>query len=111
MSEYDKKLQEVNAKRIMFNSHINTLEFEHPKLYKKISHLFEDISYWMESAEFYMNELKQSIDTLEANRANDAHYMNRPGNILDTAKRNNPIYPLDERVKFGYDIKKDNPYV
>ena len=110
MNEYDKKLQNVIAKRFMFNSHINTLECEYPKLYKKLMPIFVEINQWMMESENYMNELNKSIDTLEANRANDAHYMNRPLNILDTAKRNNPIYPLDERINSGRNIK-DNPYV
>ena len=110
MNEYDKKLLEVRARRIEFMSDLNTLERDNPKIYKKLSPIFNDICLWMSYAQEHMNELKQSIDTLEANRENDAHYMNRPGNILDTAKRNNPIYPLDERINSGRNIK-DNPYV
>ena len=37
MSEYDKRLQEVNARRIMFMSDLNTPECDHPKIYKKLS--------------------------------------------------------------------------
>ena len=87
MNEYDKKLQNVIAKRFMFNSHINTLECEYPKLYKKLMPLLVEINQWMMETENYMNELNKSIDTLEAKKANDSYYMNQPRNILDTGKK------------------------
>ena len=87
MSEIDKKLLNVTEKRLMFISHINKLECDHHKLYKKLMPIFDEINQWMSGVENYMNELKQSIDTLEAKKANDAYYMNRPRNILDTGKK------------------------
>ena len=115
MSKYDKKLQEVRARRIMFMSDLNTLECNHPKIYKKLSPLFNDICLWMSYAQEYMDELKQSIEKLEERKVNNQngvntktplnqHYydnfilaekhnnqnrdhMNRPINILDTGKK------------------------
>ena len=62
MCEHEKSLQELDAKRIIFNSHINTLEFEHPKLYKKLMPIFDEISQWMIGAQDYMKDLKISVD-------------------------------------------------
>ena len=87
MIEFDKLLAEMKDKRFMLNNNVNRLSAENPKLYKKISHLFEDIIYWMESSEIYIDNLKKSIDTLEVKKENNAYYMNRPRNILDTGKK------------------------
>ena len=115
MNEFDKKLQNVIAKRIMFMSDLNTLECDHHKLYKKLMPLFDDINQWMSVAENYINELKQSIEKLENRKVDNQNgvntktplnqhyydnfllaekhnnqnsdYMNRPKNILDTGKK------------------------
>ena len=84
MSKYDKKLQEVRARRIMFMSDLNTLECNHPKIYKKLSPLFNDICLWMSYAQEYMDELKQSIENLE-NRKVNTPYMIIPSNLDNPA--------------------------
>ena len=97
MNEYDKLLAEMKDKRFMLNNNVNRLSAEHPKLYKKISHLFEDISYWMESTEIYMNELKQSIENKKASSENNA-YKNLELSEKQV-KINNPIYLENASIK------------
>ena len=87
MNEYEKLLAEMKEARFMLNNNLNRISADHPKLYKKISHLFEGISDWMESEEFYMIELKQCIDKLEVKKENYAYYMNRP---LTSVQKDNP---------------------
>ena len=108
MIVFDKLLAEMTDKRYMLNNNVNRLSAENPKLYKKISHLFDDITYWMESAEFYMIEIKQSIENRKASSENNA-YKNLELSEKQV-KKDNPIYPFDERIKVGCNIK-DNPYV
>ena len=111
MSECDKNLQEVRARRIMFMSDLNTLECDHPKIYKKLSPLFNDICLWMSYAQEYMDALKQSIDTLEATKENNPYVSMGKNNYIVSKDKNNAVYPLDASIKLGYDIQKDNPYV
>ena len=73
MCEYDKNLMEVNNKRNLFKERINKLEIVHPKLYKKLTPIFNDISLWMLDAQSYMNELKKSIDVLENTKVNNVY--------------------------------------
>ena len=120
MNEIDKKLLNVTEKRIMFISHINTLECDHHKLYKKLMPIFDEINQWMSSIENYMNELKESIDKLE-NRKVYTPYIITPSNLNNPfiknelsekqVKINNHNYLENASIKVGYDIKKDNPYV
>ena len=87
MNKYDENLKKIILRRIMFNSHKNTLECEYPKLYKKLMPIFVEINIWMMETENYMDALKQSINTLEAKKENDAYYMNRP---LTSVQKDNP---------------------
>ena len=87
MIEFDKLLAEITDARYTLNNNVKRLAGDNPKLFKKISHLFENISDWMESTEIYIDNLKKSIDTLEAKKANDSYYMNRP---LTRVQKDNP---------------------
>ena len=73
MCEYDKNLMEVNNKRNLFKEKVNKLELDHPKLYKKLIPIFDDISLWMLGAQSYMNVLKQNIDILENTKVNNVY--------------------------------------
>ena len=87
MNEFDKKLNDLDIMRAYFNIEFNELKIKHPKLDAKLFNIFNNIHKWMLESQKCMNQLKQSIDTLEAKKANDAYYMNRP---LTSVQKDNP---------------------